>query len=93
VGDFVVALSANFLAFYLGAIFIERSGIFCGIAVFLFTALAGTIAASKIEMCLSSRISRTFNRICNNNARYPDDKPYIGGADLIPHKVRVYDNH
>ena len=89
----MVALSANFLAFYLGAIFIERSGIFSGIAVFLFTALAGTIIASKLEKCLSSKISRVFIRIDNNNPRHQVDKPFTCGADLIPHKVRTYDNH
>jgi hypothetical protein len=89
----VIALSTNFLAFYLGAIFIERSGIFSGIAVFLFTALAGTIVASKLENCLSSWVSRAFILIGNNNPRHSTHKPYIGGADLIPHKIRIYDNH
>jgi hypothetical protein len=93
VGDVVVALSANFLAFYLGAVFIERAGIFCGIAVFLITALAGTIAASKLEKCLGSKISRLFFRIANNTARHPADRHFTCGADLIPHKVRTYDNH
>ena len=81
----MIALSANFLAFYLGAIFIERSGIFSGVTVFLLTALAGTIAASKLEMWLSSLMSRAFNRIGENNARHPAVATLYGrsGFDLI----------
>jgi hypothetical protein len=74
----MLALSANFLAFYLGAIFIERSGIFSGVTVFLFTALAGTIAASKLEKWLSSLMSRAFNRIGDNNALHPADEILYG---------------
>jgi hypothetical protein len=92
-GVAVIALSANFLAFYLGSIFIERSGIFCGVTVFLLTALAGTIVASKLEKCLSSLISGAFNRSGDNKARQSAHKPYIDVVELIPHPVRTYDNY
>ena len=89
----MVALSANILAFYLGAIFMERSGIFCGVTAFLLIALAGTIVASKLEKWLSSLISRAFNRSGDNNAGQSANKPYIGSVDSIPHPVRTYDNY
>ena len=80
----MIALSANILAFYLGAIFIERSGILYGVTVFLLTALIGTIAASKLEMWLSTLMTRVFNRISDNNARHPADESLYGrrGFDL-----------
>ncbi len=85
----MVALSANFLAFYLGAIFIERSGIFCGVAVFTLTALAGTIVASRIEKCICSSMAGAFKR----NFLHPADRPHVGGAELIPLPVRISGKH
>jgi hypothetical protein len=85
----VIALSANFLAFYLGAIFIERSGIFCGVMVFTLTALSGTIVASRIEKCICSFVAGAFKR----NFLYPVDSPHVGGAELIPLPVRISGNH
>lgn len=84
----MVALSANFLAFYLGAIIIERSGIFCGFTVFVLTALAGTIVASKLEKCICSFMSRAFIRIGADDFLHPADEPYAGEAALIPLPVR-----
>ena len=85
----MVALSANFLAFYLGAIFIERSGIFSGVTVFTLTALAGTIVASKLEKWICTFMAGAFNRIGADNTQHPADKPYVGAAELIPHPVRI----
>ena len=85
----MVALSANFLAVYLGAIFIERSGIFCGVAVFTLTALAGTIVASKIEKCICSFMAGAFKR----HFLHPVDESHVGGAELIPLPVRISGNH
>lgn len=82
------ALSANFLAFYLGAIFIESSGIFCGVMVFTLTALAGTIVASRIEKCICSFMAGAFKR----NFLYTVDRPHVGGTDLIPLPVRTSGN-
>jgi hypothetical protein len=81
----VVALSANFLAFYLGAIFIERSGIFCGVTVFTLTALAGTIVASRIEKSVCSFMAGAFTR----KFPHPVDRPHVGGAELIPLTARI----
>jgi hypothetical protein len=92
-GAVVVALSANFLAFYLGAIFIERSGIFCGVTVFTLTALAGTIVASKLEKWICSFMAGAFKRIGADNAQHPDYKPHVGVAELIPHTVRISGNN
>jgi hypothetical protein len=81
----VAALSANLLAFYLGAICIERSGIFCGVTVFTLTALAGTIVASRIEKRVCSFMAGAFRR----NFLHMVDKPQVGSAELIPLPVRI----
>ena len=86
----MIALSANFLAFYLGAIFIERSGIFSGLTVFLLTALIGTIAASKLEMWLRFLMIRAFNRISDNNARHPVDETLCGRSGFDLTSGRLY---
>jgi tetratricopeptide (TPR) repeat protein len=87
----MITLSANFLAFYLGAIFIEHSGIFSGVTVFLLTALAGTIASSKLEKCLSSLMTRAFKRIGDNNAPHPADETLYGrsGFDLTSGRLNL----
>lgn len=64
----MLALMPNFLAFYLGAIFIERMGLLCGLTLFLVTALAGTIMGSMLDNRLGSLIFRAFNPHDNNNA-------------------------
>jgi hypothetical protein len=86
-----MALSANFLAFYLGAIFIERSGIFSGITVFILTALAGTIAASKLEKCLGSLMAKAFKRFPDTDGPHTADKSLICRTALIPVPMRTYD--
>lgn len=86
----MIALGANFLAFYHGAIFIERSGIFSGVTVFLFTALAGTFASSKLEMWLDSLMSRAFNRTGDNNARHPADGTLYGRSGFDLTSGRLY---
>ena len=45
----MLAFTANLMAFYLAAALLERTGIVCAVAVFLVTALTGTIIASIIE--------------------------------------------
>jgi hypothetical protein len=61
----MLALMTNFLAFYLGAIYIERSGIFCGVTVFLITSLLGTIMASGVEKYISALTAKAFSRSVN----------------------------
>jgi hypothetical protein len=74
----VFALSANFLAFYLGAIFIERSGIFFGVAVFLLTSLTGTIMASGMENFMASVTERVCCVCGDRIARYSAERLYFG---------------
>jgi hypothetical protein len=85
----VIAFSADLLAFYLGAIFIERSGIFCGVMVFTLIALAGTIVASRIEKCICSFVAGAFKR----NFLHAVDKLHVGGTELVPLPVRISGNH
>jgi hypothetical protein len=68
----------NFLAFYLGAIYLERSGILCGVAIFLFTALAGTIIASGLERFVISQTGKAFNVCVDRIARHSAERLYIG---------------
>lgn len=86
----MISLSANFLAFYLGAIFIEHSGIFSRVTVFLLTALIGTIAGSKLEMWLSFLMTRAFNRIGDNNALHPADETLYGRSGFDLTSGRLY---
>jgi len=72
------ALSMNFLAFYLGAVCIERSGVICGVAVFLFTSLLGTITASGLEKYIGSVTGRVFNRCGDRIARHSAERVYFG---------------
>jgi hypothetical protein len=66
----VLAITVDLMAFYLGAIYFERLGVFCGVTAFLVTALAGTIVSSKIEDYLTLFISRAWNaRVKNRNGR------------------------
>lgn len=62
----MLALTANFMAFYLAAALFERAGFLCAVTVFLATALAGTIISSMIEECLRPMLSRVFNT-CGGN--------------------------
>jgi hypothetical protein len=64
----MLALMTNCLAFYLGAVLIERMGVFWGVTVFLVTALGGTIISSIIEKCLRSLLFSEFTPISNRNA-------------------------
>lgn len=57
----MLALTTNFMAFYLATLLFERTGILCAVTVFLVMALAGTIIASMIEESLSPLLSRRFN--------------------------------
>ena len=63
-----MALTTNFMAFYLAAALFERSGILWAVTVFLVTALAGTIIASMIEESLRPILSRVFNARGSNRA-------------------------
>ena len=74
----MVAISINFLAFYLGALGIERFGIFCGVVVFLFTSLLGTIMASGLERYIGSVTERTFSRYGDRIARLSAERLYCG---------------
>jgi hypothetical protein len=74
----MLALATNFFAFYLGAIYIERCGIFCGVAVFLLISLLGTIMASGLEKYICSMTARAFNRCGNRVARQTSERPYPG---------------
>ena len=74
----MVALSVNFLAFYLGAICIERSGIFCGVAAFLLTSLIGTVIASGLEKYIGSMTVMALNRCSDRIARHSAEKLYSG---------------
>jgi len=72
----MVALSVNIMAFYLGAIYIERCGIFCGVAVFLLTSLLGTIMASGVEMYIGSMTAKAFSRCGNRIAQHSTKRFY-----------------
>ena len=68
----------NFTAFYLGAFYFEHSGLFCGVAVFLVTALAGTIVASAVEKCVATLWGKVLNRCVDRIARYSAESVYFG---------------
>ena len=57
----VLTIFANAAAFYLGVMSFERAGFFCGVAVFLITALTGTVFASMIE----ENLGLFYSRVCN----------------------------
>ena len=63
----MLALTTNCLAFYLGALLIERMGICWGVTVFLVTAPAGTIISSIVEKSLQSIFFRLFVPSSNRN--------------------------
>jgi hypothetical protein len=67
----MLALTTNFMAFYLAAALFERTGILCAVTVFLVTAFAGTIIASMIEECLRTLLSRGFNTRGGNRGIRP----------------------
>lgn len=68
----------NFTAFYLGAIFFDHSGPLSGIAVFLLTALTGTIVASGVEKCIASLWGNIISRYVDRIARYSAETLYLG---------------
>jgi hypothetical protein len=74
----MLALMTNFLAFYLGAIYLERCGIFCGVAVFLVTSLLGTIMASSVEKYIGSVTAKAFSRCGNRVVRRFAERHYPG---------------
>lgn len=74
----MVSLTMNFTAFYLGAFYFEHSGFFCGVAVFLLTALVGTIVASGVEKCIASMWGRALNNYVDRIARYSAESLYFG---------------
>ncbi len=53
----MLAITVNFMAFYIGVMFFERTGVLCGVAAFLVTALAGTIISSMIDEHLQLIVS------------------------------------
>lgn len=53
----MLALTANFMAFYLAVMLFERTGILCAVTAFVVTASSGTIIASIIEESLFSLLS------------------------------------
>ena len=72
----MLAITTNFMAFYLAAALFERTGILCAVTVFLVTALAGTFIASIIEECLTSFLPRALNACgSNKDARPAVTKP------------------
>ncbi|HTP66074.1 MAG TPA: hypothetical protein VMJ66_11845 [Geobacteraceae bacterium] len=64
----MMAIGANLIAFYVGAIFFERAGFIGGLTVFLITALIGTITASVLEENLGIVYSRISNERGNDRA-------------------------
>jgi hypothetical protein len=73
----MLALSVNILAFYLGAIYIERSGICSAVAIFFFTSLIGTIVASGLERMIGDATQRAFSQIKGSIGRHSDGNPFI----------------
>jgi hypothetical protein len=72
----MLALSVNIIAFYLGAIYMERSGICSAVAIFFFTSLIGTILASGLERMIGVATQRAFNRIQGSIGRHSDGRPF-----------------
>ncbi len=54
----MLAITVNFMSVYIGVTFFERTGVLCGVAAFLVTALAGTIISSMIDEHLQLIIFR-----------------------------------
>ena len=67
----MLALTTNFMAFYLAATLFERMGILCAVTVFLVTALAGTIIASMLQESLPPFLSKGSNSTGGNRAVRP----------------------
>ncbi len=57
----MLAITINFMAFYIGVMFFERTGVLCGVAAFLVTALAGTIISSMMDEHLQLILSGRRN--------------------------------
>jgi hypothetical protein len=68
----------NFLAFYLGVVFFERSGIISGVVVFLLIAMAGTVMASGLERLLSTMGGRVLCRCADRVASQSAERLYSG---------------
>ena len=74
-GVIMLALTTNFMAFYLAAALFERAGILCAVTAFLVTALAGTIIASMIEESWPFFSSKGFNARGGSKAARPATTP------------------
>jgi hypothetical protein len=71
----VLAIATNFMAFYLAAVLLERTGILCSVTVFLVTAFAGTIITSMMEKSLWPLLSSVLKSSSRSRAVRPAKTP------------------